>query len=224
MVPIHHYGKLNTRKTIAKGQNYYSIGKMKLNDKENDVKSLFELAVQAMELKKYDEAIELWQEFLNLKTDIPQTYLTRALLNAGGASLNLGKYEEALLFSEKAIALAPELKEAVVNYALSEFYIGDVKKAIGVLETQLLRTPEYVPAMALLSSAYYIDGNKEKGRNYMGYIKKKGINYTSYLSHQAKRLASIGKIEQATLLLDAIIENGDINKHIPASFQNVTGN
>jgi GT2 family glycosyltransferase/glycosyltransferase involved in cell wall biosynthesis len=224
MVPIHHYGKLNTRKIITKGQDYYSIGKMKLNDKNNDVESLFELAVQAMELKKYNEAIELWQKFLALKTDIPKTYLTTALLNAGSASLRLAKYEEALLFSEKAIALAPELKEAVVNYALSELYIGDVKKVIGLLETQLLRTPEYVPAIALLSSSYYIDGNKEKGRIYMEYIKKKGINCTSYLSHYAKRLASIGKIEQATSLLDAIVESGDINKHIPASFQNVTDN
>jgi glycosyltransferase involved in cell wall biosynthesis len=221
-IPIHHYGKLNTGKIVSKGKDYYLLGKMQLDDKNNDVESLFELAVQAMELKKYDEAIELWQKFLDLKTDIPKTFLTTAYVNAGSASLRLGKHEDALLFSEKAIELTPELKEAVINYALSELYVGDAKKVIGILETQLLRTPEYVPAIALLSSAYYISGNKEKGSDYMKQIKNKGINCTPYLSHYAKRLASIGKIEQATSLLDAIVESSNINKVIRASFLNVT--
>jgi tetratricopeptide (TPR) repeat protein len=213
-VPIHHYGKLNAENIISKGEDYYLLGKTKLEKKGDDMEALFELAVQAMELKKYDEAIELWQKFLSLQADIPKAFLTVAYVNAGSAYLRLGKYTDALLFSEKAIELTPDLKEAVVNYAFSAFYVGDVKKAISVLENLLSTVPEYLPAEVLLSSAYCIAGNKEKGIEYLKDIKKKGINCAPYLHEYAKILFSLNKVEQAMLLIDAAVESDCLNKDI----------
>jgi len=213
-IPIHHYGKLTAKDIISKGENYYSLGKIKLEKNGDDMEALFELAVQAMELKKYDEAIELWQKFLNLKTDIPKAFLTVAYVNGGSAYLRVGRYADALLFSEKAIELTPNLKEAVVNYAFSAFYVGDVKKAINVLEDLVSDVPDYLPAEVLLSSAYYIGGNKEKGIEYLKNIKKKGINCARNLYEHAKILFSLKKVEQAMLLMDAAIESDCLNKDI----------
>jgi tetratricopeptide (TPR) repeat protein len=214
IVPIHHYGKLTTKNIISKGEDYYFLGKIKLDKKGDDIQALFELAVQAMELKKYDEAIELWQKFLNLKTDIPKAFLTVAYVFVGSAYLRLGKYTDALLFSEKAIELTPDLKEAAVNYAFSAFYVGDVKKVISVLENLLSNVPEYLPAEILLSSAYCIAGSKEKGIEYLKDIKKKGINCARYLYEYAKILFSLKKVEQAMLLIDAAVESDCLNKDI----------
>jgi GT2 family glycosyltransferase/2-polyprenyl-3-methyl-5-hydroxy-6-metoxy-1,4-benzoquinol methylase/Flp pilus assembly protein TadD len=213
-VPIHHYGKLNNKKIIVKGEDYYLLGKEKLSEKDGNTQALFELAVQATELRKYDEAVELWQRFLSLEKDISKPFLTRAYLNMGGAYLQLGRYEEALSSSKKAMEMDPDLKEAVINYSLSEFCIGDVRKVINVLENFLFKVPEYVPAAALLSSAYFIDGNKEKGLEYLNDIKKTGVNCSEYLYEYARMLFSSGNVERAMLLIDAAIENNILNKDI----------
>ena len=212
-VPIHHYGKLGSDNVISKGDDYYLIGKKKLEEKKDDIQALFELAVQTTELKKYDKAVELWKSVIAFPGKVPDEILARAYLNMGGAYLELGKYGEAITSSGKAVELAPEFKGAVMNYALAELCAGDISRTFQALE-DLLVSDDYPPAKTLLAAAYCISGKNEKGREYLHEMKGTGFNAAGYLYHYAKNIVSAGKRQEGTVLLESAVESGNVNKDI----------
>ena len=183
-VPVHHYGKLSIDNVVSKGEEYYLLGKAKLKGKESDIQSLTELAIQALELGKYEDAVELWKKVIEIRPDN-----IKALLNIGGAFLELGRYEDALRASKKAMALDCNLKEAVLNYSSCELFIGDVEKSVSALETLVCKEPEYPPAIGMLSTAYFILGEKEKGLKYIDKLKRMGFSPGDYLHKRAKQLS-----------------------------------
>ena len=74
-IPIHHYGKLNKDVIRSKGEEYYQLGMKKLSEQgEPDPQALYELSVQATELEKYDEALELWKKLTGLKPDFAKAH------------------------------------------------------------------------------------------------------------------------------------------------------
>jgi predicted Zn-dependent protease len=104
------------------------------------------------------------------------------------------------------------MKEAALNYAGSEFLIGDISKTISVLETLLLKHPDYPPAMVLVAAAYYVQGQKEKGLGLFEKLRKRGFNWTDFLDEQARGVMSLGRFDEAILLLEAAVKTGNINK------------
>jgi tetratricopeptide (TPR) repeat protein len=208
-IPIHHYGKLNAGKVASKGEDYYFLGETKLKEKQTDLQSIIELATQAGELGKYEDAVELWKKVIKIKPDS-----AKAFLNIGGAFLALGEYEEALVESRKAMALDPNLKEAVLNYSYCEVFIGNVDKAIASLEDLLYKVPEYPPATAMLATAYFIQGKKEKGIRHLDKIKKMGFNSAEYLHERSKQFVSAGKVDYALLLLEIAVETDNVNRDV----------
>jgi tetratricopeptide (TPR) repeat protein len=214
-VPIHHYGKLNQEKSDCKGEAYYLIGRKKLDEMGDDIIAIRELAIQAGLLKKWEEAIELWQRLINIRPEMAE-----AFVNMGTAYWHLGEYEKALSSAKKAMALAPHMNESAYNYAICELHLGNAEQAVSVLEELLVRSPEYLPAQFMLTAAYCCDGNKRKGLN--GFMKLRKTNTGSYIAiscHElAKGLISAQKTEYAMLLLDAAIESKNINKDVLALF------
>ncbi|MCX8026451.1 MAG: glycosyltransferase [Thermodesulfovibrionales bacterium] len=98
---IHHYGKLDVYKDRQKGEKYYELGKEKLNQDPNDKKSIKELAIVSGALGKIDEAIQLWQRFIELGfTDDIDCYL-----NLANLKMIKGQYEDALSFVDKALKI-----------------------------------------------------------------------------------------------------------------------
>lgn len=210
-VPVHHYGKVDKKKDISKGEAYYSLGKKKLAEKEDDIKALSELAVVAGGLGKYNEAIELWERVINISPDT-----AFAFYNLGGIYLRLGKYDRALASSKRALELSPELKDVLFNYSLSEFYAGDVIRAIATLEGMVRQGPEYPPYVALLSAAYYIDGNNEKGAEYAGVLTKMGFDYAAYFRSYSHGLVATGRPDQAEILIEIAAESREKEDKIRA--------
>jgi len=80
--------------------------------------------------------VELWKEVIELNQNDPD-----AFLNIGYAYLKLEKYREALDSSRRATELDPSMKEAALNYAGSEFLIGDIRKLFLSLKRCCRRTP-----------------------------------------------------------------------------------
>ena len=152
-IPVHHYGRLNQDRVVAKGEEYYRLGKKKVLETKGDYKAMKELAIQASEIGKYAEAIPLWEKLLKLN---PKDAV--AQLNLGYAHIRLSRYDQGLICSQKALELDPNSKEAGLNCAGCELIIGDVRKAIFVLEKLLQKDPDYPPAVARLAAAYIIDG------------------------------------------------------------------
>jgi tetratricopeptide (TPR) repeat protein len=209
--PIHHYGKLNKEKMKVKGQIYYELGKRKLSERENNLEALKELAIQANELKKYEEAVGLWQKVISLQPAMPS-----AFLNLGHAFLELGKYAEALTASARACELGPNMKEAAYNRSLCEICAGDLQNAISSLDTLLQKDPGYPPAIGLRGVAFFLEGKIEKGIESLERIKKMGANVSDVLAAHVSRLLRAGKEEYALSLLQAAAQSKSVNKEISA--------
>ena len=159
-IPIHHYGSLFKDHKKSKMLTYYQMGKKKLNATGNDKVALYELAVQAGIIGKAEEATELWQKFIAEKTDQPEAFVHLAT-----AYFQLQEYRSALQASKRALALDPTMKEALYNYALCEFLIGDVGKTIANLDDLLAKHPDYIPARFLAAAARICCGDIQRGLN-----------------------------------------------------------
>jgi GT2 family glycosyltransferase/glycosyltransferase involved in cell wall biosynthesis/Flp pilus assembly protein TadD/predicted O-methyltransferase YrrM len=207
VIPVHHYGRFDKDKIIAKGKNYFLLGKKKIEEMKGDIKALKELAIQAAELGEYETAVELWEKVIELNRND-----SVAFLNISYAYLKLNKYQEALDSSRRATELDPAMKEAALNYAGSEFIIGDIRKTISVLETLLQKDPDYPPAMVLIAAAYYVAGQKENGLGLFEKLQKRGFSGTDFIDEQARGCISLGRLDQAVLLLELAIGTGNINK------------
>jgi GT2 family glycosyltransferase/predicted Zn-dependent protease len=196
-IAVHHYGKLNEKKEERKGEDYFLLGKKKLEKSSADIWSLRELAVQANILKRYEEAVELWHQIIRLQPNLQEPYI-----NLTSIYMNLGKFQEASATSQKAVELDPNCKEAVMNYSIAEFTLGNLKNVISALENLLSKIPEYPLAMGLLSVAYRLDGEMEKSQTLVARIKKAGFNYDEYLQNTAKNLIDLGRSDEAGLLVE----------------------
>jgi predicted Zn-dependent protease len=216
-IPIHHYGKLNEEKNVNKGDDYYQMGKKKLDEMGGeDIEAIRELAVQAGTLGKHKECIELWERLIAIQPNTPE-----AFVNMSHVYIQLGKHSDALLSARKALELVPHLKEANLNYAISELYLGNVKQAIPVLEDVLERLPEYLSAQFMLAATYCCDGNKKKGIEGFEKLRRAAMGAAglAIACHTlAKGLVSAERIEYATSLLETAIESKNVNKDVLTLF------
>ncbi|MBI5579455.1 MAG: glycosyltransferase [Deltaproteobacteria bacterium] len=197
-IPIHHYGRLNHAEVISKGKEYFLLGRKKMEETGGDINALRELAIQAAEIGEYDEAINIWKELLERE---PADAV--AWMNMGYAYLAQKNFSEALSVSKKALELNAGLKEAALNYSNCELITGNAKNAVCVLEKLLKSEPDYPPAMGLIASAYYVDGQKEKGLEFFRMLWKKRFNCEDFVKELAAALISEGRAEQAGLLFEA---------------------
>ena len=210
-IPIHHYGRLNKGNLDRKGEIYFEIGKKKLEEMGDDLNALRELAVQATIIGKNEDAIELWERLLALKPDSKLS--AEVFINMGTVYSRMGKYQDALYASKKAIKHSPELKEAIYNYSMAELHLGNAGKTIEVLEEMLTKIPDYPPAQFILVAAYACQGNKERALEGLEKLKsiKMGTAFVYSCVELAKGLISADQIDYAISLLGAAIDNEIVN-------------
>lgn len=210
-IPVHHYGKLDKEKERSKGEQYFQLGKRKLDESDNNLDAICELAIQAGELEKYDEALDLWEKAISISPALPV-----AFMNIGYIYLQKWMYAESLAASKRAMELKPDFWEAISNYSVAELCGGDIKNAISTLEGMLKKNPKYLMAAGILSAAYCCDGQKEKGLDCFEKLKKEQVEVSGLLCGLAKQLIAAGRLENAVLLLEAAVESNNINTDIPA--------
>ena len=145
---IHHYGKLDNMKARAKGKKYFTLGLQKLDEMRDDIVPLRELAVQAGILERHQEAITLWQRFLELAPDNAEAHL-----NLGTAFFLSGKIKKALAEAKLSSQLNPKLKEAIFNCSLYEIHLGRSASAMKRLRKLLSQVSDYQAARFLLAAA-----------------------------------------------------------------------
>ena len=166
-IPIHHYGPLSEVNNYQKMQAYYRMGKDKLFQLGDNPVALRELAIQAGILGKTAEAVDLWERLIALKPNMAE-----AFVHLGTAYFQLKNYQAALQAAKKALELAPNLKEAIYNYALCEFIVGDIRKSIACLENLLVQSPGFLPAEFVLAAAHICSGRRQKGLNRLNGISR----------------------------------------------------
>jgi glycosyltransferase involved in cell wall biosynthesis len=202
-IPIHHYGPLLTDKKNLKLKSYYRIGREKLDSLGDNIVALYELANQAAILGKTAEAVELWGRFLALKTDVPEAYV-----HLSTVYFQLQDYRSAVKTAKKALELDPEMKEAIYNYCLCEFVIGDIGITIGYLTRLLDKSPEFLPARLILAAAHICSGNKQMGRKKLEDLRQTDIrsSFTATLKDLAKRLVDQNRSDYAHSLFESVLE------------------
>jgi glycosyltransferase involved in cell wall biosynthesis/Tfp pilus assembly protein PilF len=200
-VIVHHYGYApDGGGRPSKRDAYYRLGKKKVEQTGGDPRAIYELAVQASRLKKYSEAVDLWQRYLSAGVSED---LHLAWLNLGHALIETGLYEEALVACRKALAIAPAIKEASLNAALCEFYTGQRGAAVERLQTLLAATAEYPPAEALLSSACLLEGRHDQAACLIEALRRRGLSAAPFYQVHAHRLRRIGRAKDAEILYQA---------------------
>jgi tetratricopeptide (TPR) repeat protein len=204
-IPIHHYGELNLEKDWAKAETYYELGKKKLAESPDNPNALRELAIQAGELKRYEEAVELFEKYLLVE---PQSHT--AYFNLATCYLELEQFPKAYEAGQKAKELAPHSNEALLSYAGASLCLGKIAEGIGALEELLKRSPEYPVAKTALAAGYCLGGQKDKGSEILKALWKRGYDCSAALHSLSKKLVAAGQAEQAIALLRMMI----VTKHI----------
>ncbi|MBA4389330.1 MAG: hypothetical protein C0399_00105 [Syntrophus sp. (in: bacteria)] len=212
-IPIHHYGKLPSETNKKKGDVYYQLGKRKVELMGNIPAAHRELAIQAEELGKHEEAIEHWQAYARA---IPKNALP--YFNMASIYLEMGQFELALDAAKKACEIDPHAKETILTHATVSLCAGDAYEAATNLEKLLETVHNYPPAQVALGMAYCITGRKEQGITLMTKMREKGYNYDPALYSIAKKLISAGRIEQAMSLLESMMKWNSTNQDTIALF------
>lgn len=158
-VPVHHYGQLNETKNQSKAETYFKLGYDKLDQLGNDSVALRELAVQAGQLGRWREAIDLWRRLLAIHPGYYEAYA-----NMAGAYWQLGLYDQGVAYSKKAIQANPDIKEGHYNLAVNLIMSGAAEEAVPVLEGILEKHDRYLPARFMLAAVRCIVDQQEEGR------------------------------------------------------------
>ena len=200
-IPVHHYGELDTKKAAVKDVQYYELGVKKMKDNGGDFRSVWELAVQAAELGKTEESIELWHKVLEFKQREAAAYF-----NLANHYLHLGKYEDSYACSRKAYALDPLDQSSVLSYAMSEFLAGDINKTISALEGFLKGTDSQTSHVGLLAVSYLLAGEKDRGLKYLRGLVRKKYDCVYYLKDLSQTLIAAGNLARAKSVLTTAVE------------------
>lgn len=199
-IPVHHYGTMKAKEGADKGEIYYELGKKKIDESGGNARAVYELAVQAARLRRYDEAVELWKRFLGSGS---KEDLHLAHLNLGHVYLETGRYEEAAKACKKALEVDPGLKEARLNLAMSEFYMGQPEEAAVILDGLIRKHPDYTPARALLAATLNLAGDSDRYEASVDLMRKEDINPAIFFQTYAEKLQSAGREEDGVKLLKA---------------------
>jgi tetratricopeptide (TPR) repeat protein len=199
-VPIHHYGHLNETKNRQKAETYFRLGYAKLDQLGNDPVALRELSVQAGQLGRWMQAVELWQRLLALCPGYHEAYA-----NMAGAFWQLGQYDQGIECSKKAIQADPAVKEGHYNLAVNLFMLGQVEKAGAVLQALLEKHAHYLPARFMSAAALGVMGDRQSSRKAFLALEQEisGQVLAMAVEDLFQKLKSSGRSDDGDLIKDA---------------------
>jgi tetratricopeptide (TPR) repeat protein len=200
-VPVHHTGKLDRESVLEKGKRYYLLGLKKIEESGGTPRAILELAIQAGELGRYDDAIRLWKRFLDGR---PMQDVKQATMNLINACLNADRFDEALQEARKIAAQANGTRELLLNCAAAEFFAGDLRKATRMAEKILKKDPDYPPALTLLAAAHSLAGHAGRSTEYLQRLHEKGLQPRSQILPVIEKLRKARKEDQADRLLSLL--------------------
>lgn len=210
-IPVHHYGKLSEKRTASKTTLYHAMGRQKLSAARTDPAALREAAIQASHLGHHEEALELWQRFVQI-----QAGSAEAFVNLANAFFNLRRYTEAAASAEKAMALDPSLKEAHFNAALANLILGCADRAISILDPLIKKAPDYPSAAFILAACYACTGAEKLFQESLHRLSSGvlGSRLPISIADVAERLLSSGQRGYASILLQSAVRHNYISPEI----------
>ena len=199
-IPVHHYGYLDETRNQQKALAYYQLGYAKLDQMANDLPALRELAVQAGQLERWQEAIELWQRLLCICPEYPE-----ALVNLASAYWNRGQYALSLQWAQKAACQSPQMKEARYNVGVSHLLMGQARQAKEVLSSLVDQYPDYLAARFMLAASCGCQGQGQTAGDHLRRLQSTPAGPALALAVQdlVQRLCRAGRSLEAARLIKA---------------------
>ena len=192
-VVVHHYGGLEAARLQRKREFYYVLGLEKLHaGAGDDLKALYELAIQAAELKRFDEAEGLWRRFLE-----KEVHYAPAWSNFGYVLLRRGVLDEAGAAIERALEIQPEYHAAHINRALCAFCRLSAGQAERIIRFELNRLPDDISLRILIELCWLAAGNVEASTVGLRQILAEGYHVSTFIAETAEVLERIGEREKA---------------------------
>jgi len=160
----------------------------KLEQNPDDLAAIAELAVQAGELGRFEEAVRLWDRVLARAPDAVE-----GLFNKGYCLMGLKRYEEALIVSQRALELDPDHKEAAFNYGTCELYTGDPAKALVLIRPVADRNPDYPLLQALVAVLCFACDMPNEGQEKAAMLRARNYGIDAYIRERLSVLQGLGK-------------------------------
>ncbi len=199
-VPIHHYGKLSADKVQEKGRDYFELGRAKLSEKGgDDFKSAQELAVQAGELGRFEDALENWKKAASIRPGSLQ-----ARLGIADSLCQLARYDEAREAIEKAFKSPLDCLETSYLYARCQVFLGDAGGAIELLENEKGGNTHPM-VLSTLALAHLCAGNGKAGRE-LSRRAGRHMDMPAVLALYTKKLVDCGRTGYALRVLEFLKE------------------
>jgi len=206
-IPVHHYGFLDEKRVKEKKLTYYELGIKKLSGKENDLKALYELAVQAGELARHEEATDLWKRALALNANMEVAWF-----NLGYNLLMLSRFEESRKASRKALEIKPGYREVITNLAMCELCVGSCDEALALLDGSLTQHPDDPNTLLMTGVTLVFFGREEEGKTFFKKLRERQISFSAFINECADKLLVAGKNDAARRLLNLMREEGYHNQ------------
>ncbi|MDX2360386.1 MAG: tetratricopeptide repeat protein [Crocinitomicaceae bacterium] len=134
----------------------------------SSIVSNFQKAVESENVGKYNEAIEIYTELIEIAPDSLIFYYNR-----GKAFRKLERHEEAIADYLRALEIDPTNVECLVSYSVSEGYLGNLEKSKELLELAIESDPTYPMSYQNMGALYAELGDYETAIIYL----KKAIYY-----------------------------------------------
>lgn len=193
---VHHYGELEPNgKNREKQLRYFESGMKKLEQDPDDMAAIAELAVQAGELGRFEEAVQLWDRVLARVPDAVE-----GLFNKGYCLMGLKRYEEALIVSRRALELDPEHKEAAFNYGTCELYTGHPARALALIGPVADRNPDYPLLQAILTVLLLAEKQQLQASLRIEELQRMDYAIRQYITERVERLKELGFFERAEII------------------------
>lgn len=203
-IPVHHYGYLDKDRLRQKRERYYQLGRQKLaEDGSDNLKAISELAIQAGELGKFEEAIELWDRALVINPDFPLAHF-----NLGYVFLQTGRFSEAFDSSRRALTAKPDHVEAALNAAVAAICLERDGEARRLLESLALVQADKPNVELTLAVLLVCEGAVEQGVRQIVEFCGKGLRINDFVNELLRKLVQAGLKERAVRLLGALRMSG----------------
>ena len=202
-VVVHHYGYLDEQRQQRKKEYYYQLGKKKYEESGGAPHALVELAIQAAGTGRYDEAIRLWQQALQLD---PHSYL--AWFNLGHAYLQKGLFSLGSVSGRRAMSLRENYREAVINTAICDLAQGDIQAATTLIETALPQNRDYptLPLMQAVLAA--VSGQAAEALAHFRQLQDARIEFQGFIHEITVKLLQGGQLWFAQRLVETATSGG----------------
>jgi O-antigen biosynthesis protein len=187
-IVVHHYGYLDDDRQQRKLNQYYELGKRKMAETGESPTAVVELAIQAAAIKKYDEAMALWQRALVIDPNSSLAYF-----NLGHVYLQKGMFHEGSDAAKRAMELKENYREALINYLICQLCLGYIDTSIETAEQYLAMNHDYPILQLMYGVLLAAKGDREKAKCIFNELRDMRIEFTQFVHEVVVKLLQAGQ-------------------------------